>query len=141
MKKTGGSPILSFDWHSGIKPEYLSEAAAYLSQADCVLTKENVRRLATRGDATMEWGEDVRIVARHVQYERMAESRGLVPGVLRGRGVEKSVTDQLAQYHTKGAIPVFRGKAPVGPRVRGSPYKEEDTWGIMGELWGNSGEM
>ena len=94
-KKPGGFPLLSFDWQADLDPEYLCDAEAYLNQADCEMAKENARRLATKGDALMDWGEDIRIAARHVQFGRMVGSMGLEKGVRQCKGVVPSVAGQL----------------------------------------------
>ena len=66
----------------------------------------------------------------------MSESGSSAPAIRKSQCAQQKVIGQLPQYRTHGVIPVFRGKAPDGPRVRGSPYKDNDTWGIMEKMWG-----
>ena len=65
----------------------------------------------------------------------MKETRGLAPGIRQRRGAGQEVIEKVLQYRAQGATPVFRCKAPAGPRVRGFSYNDGDTWAIMEKLW------
>ena len=96
------------------------------------MTHANIRRLAKLGYSMMEWSGDVRISPTHVKFGRTKEARGATPGVMQIHGVDPDVVPRLPHRRTRGAIPVFRGPAPTGPRVREFPYREDASLEITG---------
>ena len=111
-------------------------AASHLSNVDCEMAKENVRRLSSQCDAMMEWGgrcppcRSTCTVWADGRVKRTSTGR---PSDKRcGSGIHRS---DCAISNARGDSS-FRGKAPARPRVRGPPTKTATHGGeIMDKLW------
>ena len=118
-EKTGAFPLLPLDWHVDLRPEYIIDAAPDLNQVGFSETKREFGAVGNerRRSDGMEGGGRYphRGNEYPARYARMAESRGSAQSSRLSNGVGPDVAGQL---HTHGAVPVFRGKSPVGPSVR-----------------------
>ena len=45
------------------------------------------------------------------------------------------LVQKVIGFHTRGAIPVYRGAEPETPRVRGFPYKPGQSFDIVSKIW------
>ena len=91
--------------------------------------------MAEAGDKLNRLSGEVRIAARHVQGINLSERKDLVDGLDAVLRVGPKLVNQVKDFHTRGAMPVYRGLEPANPRVRGFPYKPGQSLDIISKIW------
>ena len=95
----------------------------------------NIRTIAEAGDKLHRLSGEVRIDARHVQEININDRKDLVAGLDSVLRVGPQLVKQVKDFHTRGALPVYRGMEPDTPRVRGFPCKPGQSLDIISKLW------
>ena len=128
-------PLISFNWRDNLVGKISARAQKYLDGVDVDFTIANICTVADAGDRLNNLSGEVRVSARHLQDLILKKRSHLINGLKRWRDRGPKLIDQVIDYHSRGVIPVYRGGSPPTPRVRGFPYKKQQSMEIMGKQW------
>ena len=118
-------PILTYQWRGTV--EHSETVARYIQSCQALFAFDDVIRATNLGDASVREYGAYHLEARSIQeymvrrgdYLRQSADRVTFNGpVMSGR---------LENVHTTGALHVYRGPSPRGPRCRGFPYDPTET--------------
>ena len=113
-------PLLNMNWR--VPGPLCPLAVEYRKSVTVDFSLTNLQYVATLGNRIVRECGDVRLAARRVQE---IEMRSLEPQVRSTAALlqnHPALRDRIAELHTIGALPFFRGRAPDNPRPSGLPY-------------------
>ena len=126
--------LISFNWRDNLSGKITTCAQSYLDGVDVDFSVSNVWTVAQAGDKLNSFSGESRISARHIQDINPIDRASLVGGLEKLPMADLSTVRPIIDYHTRGAIPVYRGMAPPTPRVRGIPRKRSPSVDHMEQL-------
>ena len=128
-------PLISFNWRGNLVSKIPTCAQRYLGGINVDFSLANICAVASLGDRLNNLSGEVRISARHIQNLILKKRSHLITGLKCWGGKDPQLVDQIIDYHSRGVIPIYRGGSPPTPRVRGFPYKKQQSMEIMEKLW------
>lgn len=102
-------------------------ALDYLQNVDVEFSLIAVRTVAALGNRIVRESGDVRLEARRVQEVAMRKLEPQAQADTELLANRPKLRDQIANLHTTGALPHFRGEPPNTPRPSGLPYDASKT--------------
>ena len=82
-------------------------------------------KLISLGDRLNKLAGEPRIAARHIQGLVLGKRNQLVGNLGAFEHVDPPLVQQVIGFHTRGAIPAYRGVEPETPKITGIPIQ---TW-------------
>ena len=114
----------------------------YLQGADADFSVSNVWDVAHLGDRLNRVSGVVGNSALHIQDINLKERERLAKGLGNLAYADPSLVSRVIDYHTRWAMPVYRGTTPPTPRARASLTNGANvltSWGSYGMMFATEG--
>ena len=135
-------PLISINWRDNLSPSTTRFARKHIDGVDVDFSDASIWPVPQLWDQLNRASGEMRASARHIQGLNIIARDSIVAGLRGLVHVGPVFVNHVIDYHTRGAIPVYKGPASPAPRVGGSPYKARQRLDIIenfGRALGNVG--